>query len=93
MKSYGVNQDVTEAKEMEIKHQKLITELKEALAKVKLLSGLLPICSYCKKIRDDKGYWNQIDDYIRDHSEVEFTHGICDDCVQKYYPEFHDGGK
>jgi PAS domain S-box-containing protein len=64
-------------------------KLQVALDKVKLLSGMLPICSSCKKIRDDKGYWNQIDEYIRDHSEVEFTHSICEECARKLYPEFN----
>ncbi len=59
-----------------------------ALRKVKLLGGMLPICSSCKKIRDDKGYWNQIEVYIRDHSEAEFTHSICEDCAEKLYPGF-----
>ena len=54
--------------------------LEKALAKVKTLSGLLPICSYCKKIRDDSGYWNQIEHYIDEHSEVEFSHSICKEC-------------
>jgi hypothetical protein len=54
--------------------------------KVKQLSGLLPICSYCKKIRDDRGYWKQIETYIRDHSEVEFSHGICQDCIKNTTP-------
>ncbi|MFH1215229.1 MAG: response regulator [Pseudomonadota bacterium] len=62
-------------------------ELEEALCKVKTLSGLLPICANCKKIRDDKGYWNQIELFIRDHSFAEFSHGICPDCVRKLYPE------
>lgn len=61
--------------------------LKEALAEVKVLSGFLPICASCKNIRDDKGYWNKIEAYIRDHSEVEFSHGICPECVKKLYPE------
>jgi DNA-binding response OmpR family regulator len=65
-------------------------ELKEALAKVKTLSGLLPICSNCKKIRDDKGYWQQIEIYIREHSEAEFSHGICVECAQKLYPEIFE---
>jgi hypothetical protein len=65
----------------------LIRELQEALTMVKLLSGLLPICASCKKIRDDKGYWTQIESYIRDHSEAEFSHGICPDCLKKLYPE------
>jgi len=67
--------------------EQLICELKEALSKVKLLSGLLPICSSCKKIRDDKGYWSQIELYIRDHSEAEFTHGLCPDCAKKTMEE------
>ena len=66
--------------------EKLIGELKEALAKVKTLSGLLPICSSCKKIRDDKGYWNQIETYIRQRSEADFTHGICPKCAKMLYP-------
>ena len=68
----------------------LIGDLQEALDKVNLLGGLLPICASCKKIRDDKGYWNQIETYIRDHSEAEFSHGICPDCAKKLYPEFYD---
>jgi hypothetical protein len=64
-----------------------IEDLKDALSRVKLLSGFLPICSSCKNIRDDKGYWNQIESYIREHSEVEFSHGICPDCKEKLYPE------
>jgi DNA-binding response OmpR family regulator len=66
----------------------LIRELQKALANVKQLSGLLPICSYCKKIRDDKGYWNQIEVYIDQHSEARFSHGICQECAEKYYPDF-----
>ena len=64
-------------------------ELKEALSKVKILSGFLPICSSCKKIRDDKGYWNQIETYIGNHSEAEFTHGICPKCAKRLYPDFY----
>ena len=61
-------------------------ELTNALNNVKILSGLLPICAYCKKIRDDKGYWNQLEAYIRDHSEAEFSHSVCDECAKKHYP-------
>jgi hypothetical protein len=67
--------------------QETIEELEDALKRVKLLSGFLPICSSCKKIRDDKGYWNQIESYIKSHSEAEFSHGICPDCAKKYYPD------
>lgn len=63
-------------------------QLQLALCKVKLLSGMLPICASCKKIRDDKGYWNQIEEYIRAHSEVEFTHSMCGECAEKLYPGF-----
>jgi len=66
----------------------LITRLQEALDNVRKLSGLLPICSSCKKIRDDKGYWNQIEQYISEHSEALFSHGICPDCVKKLYPQY-----
>lgn len=71
----------------------LIVELKKAISEIKQLSGFLPICSHCKKIRDDKGYWNQIESYIRDHSNAEFSHGICPDCVKKYYPDFDISGE
>ena len=62
-------------------------KLQDALAKIKTLSGMLSICSNCKKIRDDKGYWNQIEGYIKEHSEAEFTHSICPECVKKLYPD------
>ncbi|MCA1792683.1 MAG: hypothetical protein LC660_02225 [Desulfobacteraceae bacterium] len=61
--------------------------LKKALLKIKTLSGLLPICSHCKKIRDDKGYWTQIESYIHEHSDAVFSHGICQECAKKYYPD------
>jgi hypothetical protein len=83
----GTHTDVTSRKEAEIKNQRLVEKLNEALDKVKLLSGFLPICSACKRIRDDKGYWNQIESYIRDHSEAEFSHGICPDCAKELYPD------
>ncbi len=60
----------------------------KALKEVKQLKGMLPICSYCKKIRDDKGYWNQIEKYIHEHSDAQFSHGICQECAKKYFPDF-----
>lgn len=77
-------------KRAEQEREVVIQQLKEALAKVKTLSGLLPICSHCKKIRDDKGYWNQLEDFIRQHSEAEFTHGICPECAREFYPQLKD---
>lgn len=61
-------------------------ELRESQSELKVLSGLLPICMSCKKIRDDGGYWNQLEAYIHKHSEANFTHGICPDCIDKLYP-------
>lgn len=70
--------------------EQLVTELRTALEHVKTLHGLLPICSSCKKVRDDHGYWERIDVYIRDHADVEFSHGLCPDCVRSLYPEMAD---
>ena len=68
-------------------NEKLEQRVKDALKKVKLLSGLLPTCANCKKIRDDKGCWIQMEAYITKHSEAEFSHGICPGCMKKLYPE------
>jgi AmiR/NasT family two-component response regulator len=67
--------------------ERLILELQNALDQVQTLSGLLPICSSCKKIRDDEGYWNQLEAYIQDHSDVVFSHGLCPECAKELYPE------
>jgi len=83
-------QDITDRKNVEIERAKLLEELQQAMSKVKQLSGFLPICASCKKIRDDKGYWNQIETYIRNHSEAEFSHGICPECSEKMYKEFEE---
>lgn len=74
-----------------ILHEKesLIVELKEALENVKRLQGLLPICSNCKKIRNDDGYWAQVDQYLQEYSEVKFSHGLCPDCAREMFPEFY----
>jgi len=75
------------------KNQALIEEkqeLESALTEIKTLSGLIPICSNCKKIRNDEGYWEQVEIYIRDHSEADFTHSICPECVAKLYPDYKD---
>ena len=65
------------------------SEIQEAISKIKALSGLLPICASCKKIRDDSGYWREVESYISDHSEALFSHGICPDCLKKLYPEYY----
>ena len=75
-------------KQVEEEQEKLILELQEALVNVKTLSGLLPICATCKNVRDDKGYWGRIEDYISAHSQTEFSHGICTDCARKMHPDW-----
>jgi hypothetical protein len=74
-------------KEAGIKLGREKKKLEKALLEVKKLSGLLPICSFCKKIRDDKGYWNKIESYIHEHSEAVFSHSVCEECTKKYYPD------
>lgn len=64
-----------------------IEELEDALEKIKVLSGIVPICMHCKKIRDDQGYWNQLESFIQKHSSAQFSHGVCDPCLHKHYPE------
>ena len=66
-----------------------VEQLQTSLSEVKTLTGLLPICASCKRIRDDKGYWNQIESYIKEHSEIDFTHGLCPECAKKLYPEIY----
>ncbi|MFH1983342.1 MAG: PAS domain-containing protein [Pseudomonadota bacterium] len=82
-----VMSDITDRKRSEKERELLISELTDAMRQVKKLSGLLPICSYCKKIRDDQGYWNQIESYIHEHSEAEFSHSVCQECAKKHYPD------
>ncbi|MCP5002596.1 MAG: PAS domain-containing protein [Planctomycetes bacterium] len=86
----GAILDITVRKEAENEREKLISELKVALDKVKVLSGFLPICASCKNIRDDKGYWSKIEEYISEHSDAEFSHGICPVCIKTLYPGFED---
>ena len=83
--------DVSERKRQEQERERLIEQLRKAMAEVKTLSGLLPICSQCKKIRDDRGYWNQIEGFIGARSNAKFSHGICPDCAVQLYPELKQG--
>lgn len=82
------NRDLDERRRAEAEREMVIAELKKALGEVKTLSGLLPICSFCKKIRNDEGYWSRIEEYIHQHSGAQFTHGLCPDCARKHYPDF-----
>ncbi len=82
-----VMRDCSERVALEQERNRLIDELKTALGEVKRLSGLLPICANCKRVRDDEGYWEDVDQYLSTHSEAMITHGICPECMQKLYPE------
>jgi hypothetical protein len=83
----GILRDVSERRLADAEREKLIQQLRGALAEVRTLGGMLPICSSCKKIRDDKGYWSQIESYVSEHSSAEFSHGICPECEKKTYEE------
>jgi len=74
----------------ERKTDSYILELEQAMEKIKVLSGIIPICMHCKQIRDDKGYWNKLESFIQTHSSAQFSHGICETCLEKYYPEEED---
>jgi PAS domain S-box-containing protein len=81
--------DITRRKEIEAEKDNLIRKLHDALKRIRTLRGIIPICAACKKIRDDQGIWNQIESYIRDHSDADFSHSICPECSKKLYPEIH----
>ncbi len=80
--------DISERKKAAAEREKLIHDLQQALQDVKTLSGLLPICSSCRKVRDDQGYWNNLEQYISEHSGAEFSHGICPECAERLYPGY-----
>jgi PAS domain S-box-containing protein len=82
----STERDITERKKIEREKEQY---LQEALVKLKVLGGMLPICASCKKIRDDQGYWNQIESYIRDHSQAEFSHSLCPHCAKTLYPNLN----
>ena len=86
----AISRDITEKKQLDRDREKLIDDLRSAVKKADTLSGMLPICSYCKKIRNDKGYWDQIEAYIHKHTGALFSHGICPDCVTKIHPGIDD---
>ncbi|WP_136798992.1 MULTISPECIES: MASE3 domain-containing protein [Desulfosediminicola] len=85
-----LKEEIRIRKETEAEKEHLINNLTHALEEIKTLQGLLPICSFCKNIRDDKGYWNNIESYLSVHADVEFSHGLCPDCAEKNYPEFYE---
>jgi PAS domain S-box-containing protein len=90
---YSVARDVTAKKQADDERERLVTELQAALAEIRTLQGIVPICSYCKKIRDDQNYWSQVESYISDRSEARFTHGICPECRVKVEEQTLAGAK
>jgi PAS domain-containing protein len=80
-------QDITELKRIEEERERLNIKLQDALDRIKTLSGLIPICAGCKKIRDDRGFWNHLEEYLEQHSDASFSHGLCPECFQKFFPD------
>jgi len=85
--SFGMITDITALKNTEEKLQETVAQLRQAVEQIKTLHGIIPICSHCKQIRDDKGFWQQLEVYVREHTEAQFSHGICPTCLQTYYPD------
>ena len=83
----ALNDEIAVRKVAEEHREQLIQDLRKALDEIRTLKGILPICMHCRKVRDDKGYWNQIEKYIMEHSDAELSHGICPECLTKYYSE------
>jgi len=88
----SIDRDDTERIRAQAERERLIAELTDALAKIKTLTGILPICSSCKKIRDEAGHWTAIESYVRDRSEADFSHGICPECAKRLYPDYYKKG-
>jgi len=82
-----LKQEIIERTKAEVEREKVINKLQLALAEIKTLQGIVPICSFCKKIRDDKGFWNQVESYVAEHTDARFSHTCCIDCAKKHYPE------
>jgi DNA-binding response OmpR family regulator len=76
--------------EMRFELNENVKELKKALAEVRTLKGIVPICANCKNVRDDQGYWNRVESYLNEHTEADFTHAVCPDCMKRLYPQFKD---
>ena len=87
---FGFVEDITDRKQLELERERLINELQDALREIKELRGFLPICANCKKVRDDDGYWQQVEKYIMDRTDAKFSHSICPDCMRKLYPDVAD---
>ncbi|MGH8022690.1 MAG: hypothetical protein ACRED1_03855, partial [Limisphaerales bacterium] len=83
----GIFRDISERRKHEREREDLIAQLKTALAEVKTLSGMIPICAWCKSVRSDTGYWESVEQYMRSHSEANFSHGVCPGCAARFKDE------
>lgn len=90
LRAMGFHLDITRRKQAELDRESLIEKLEKALAEIRTLQGIIPICAACKKIRDDRGYWNQLETYLSHHSHAEFSHGLCPECLRRLYPDLQD---
>jgi PAS domain S-box-containing protein len=88
---YSVARDVTAQKEAEEERERLVRELQAALAEVRTLQAILPLCSYCRKVRDDEDYWQTVESYVSKHTDTKFSHGICPECYEKVLGEMDEG--
>jgi PAS domain S-box-containing protein len=88
--SFSVVHDISEKVQFEEDRERLIKELKTALDEIKTLHGIIPICSFCKRIRDDRGYWNNVEVYVKEHSEAILSHSLCPSCARKQYPDIYN---
>lgn len=88
--SFGMITDITALKDTEAKLHETVKQLRSAVEQIKTLHGIIPICSHCKQIRDDQGFWKQLEVYVREHTEAQFSHGICPACLEKHYPDLVD---
>ena len=86
----GLIRDITAKKKAETDKEKIIVQLKQSLTEIKVLKGILPLCSFCKKVRNDGGYWEQVDVYIKKYTDAEITHSLCPECLKKHYPEEYE---
>jgi len=88
LRSRSVWRDITKRKAVEAEREELIENLQEALKEIKTLKGILPICSFCKKVRDDKGRWEHLEVYVHKYSDANISHGVCPECAKEHYPGF-----
>jgi PAS domain S-box-containing protein len=89
----GISRDITRRKRAQLERERLIADLQQATERIRTLHGLIPICSECGRMRDDKGYWRQVETYLSENSDMSFSHCVCEECSKKLYPRYGDDGR